>query len=86
MTPFFRYYIGWNKQVWIPLMKKIVPIFDETTSLSRIKHKLNVLYTELKSNDKSFDFEDKNAFFEHIEEANDPEAEFDRWHSISRRR
>jgi hypothetical protein len=67
-------------------MKKINTIFDEHSSLSRIKYRLDLVYAELKSNDASFEFADRLAFTEHVESANDPIAELDRWHSLSKRR
>ena len=40
-------------------MKKINTIFDEHSSLSRIKYRLDLVYAELKSNDASFEFADR---------------------------
>lgn len=67
-------------------MKKIDTVFDEQSSLSRIKYQLDLVYAELKSNDANFEFADRLAFTEHVENANDPRAELDRWHSLSKRR
>jgi hypothetical protein len=67
-------------------MKKINTVSNDHSSLSRIKYQLDLVYAELKSNDANFEFADRLAFTEHVENANDPRAELDRWHSLSKRR
>lgn len=68
------------------VMKKINTVYDEHSSLSKIKYQLDLVYAELKINDANFEFTDHSAFVEHVENANDPCAELDRWHSLSKRR
>ncbi len=67
-------------------MKKITTLYDEHSSLSRIKHQLNIVYGELHDCEASFEFTNKMEFFAHVEGANDPQAEFTRWQTLSKRR